>query len=59
MKINRVQRCNVFLYHLTYLEYVVPLTIVIYSFAMPWDLLYLDTVRPVNVMSSVPSVLVF
>ena len=59
MKINNVQRCNVFLYHLTCLEYVVPLVIVIYSFAMPLDLLYLDTLRPVSLMSSVPSVLVF
>jgi len=59
VKINSVQRCNVFLYHLTCLEYVVLLVIVIYSFAMPLDLLYLDTVRPVNLMSSVPNVLVF
>ena len=59
MKINSVQRCNVFLYHLTYFEYVVPLIIIICSFAMPWDLLYLDTVRPINLMSSVHSVLVF
>jgi len=59
VKINRVQRCNVFMYHLTCLEYVLPLNIVICSFAMPWDLLYLDTVRPVNLMSSLPSVFVF
>jgi len=47
------------MYHLTCLEYVLPLNIVICSFAMPWDLLYLDTVRPVNLMSSLPSVFVF
>jgi len=59
VKINSVQRCNVFLYRLTCLEYDVQLVIVICSFAMPLDLLYLDTVRPVNLMSSIPIVLVF